>query len=142
MKKYLLFLSVVFLTVGLLAGCSTDEEEYNYISADEVKAQIESDGDLVLLDIQVEEEFNAHHIQGAVATYAYPTKTDEDKAKLAPYVDQFKQSEEDIVIVCPAGGGGATRTFDYFVEQGVPAERVLILEEGQKGWPYEELLAQ
>ncbi len=135
MKKLLLMMVAVIATSLLLVACSSGD--YNYISAEEVKEKLEANEGLFLLDIQVEEEFEAHHIDGAVATYAYPTNSEEDYAKLAPYVDQFKQSNDLVVIVCPAGGGGATRTYDYYIEQGVPEEQLFILEDGQQGWPYD-----
>jgi len=44
------------------------------------------------------------------------------------------------VIVCPAGGGGARNTYDFLKSQGVPESRMRILEKGQKGWPYAEMV--
>ncbi|NIP26153.1 MAG: rhodanese-like domain-containing protein, partial [Phycisphaerae bacterium] len=41
-----------------------------------------------------------------------------------------------VVIVCPRGGGGAKRTYDYFKAKGVAEARLTILAGGQKDWPY------
>ncbi len=89
-----------------------------------------------MLDIQVEEEFSQHHIDNAVATYAYPVKSDTDKQKLQAVVGQLQASKEPVTIICPRGGGGAKRTYDYLKEQGISESRLLILEGGQAEWPY------
>ncbi|QOY38316.1 rhodanese-like domain-containing protein [Anaerobacillus isosaccharinicus] len=145
MKKLVLMMFTALVAVGL-AACSSDnsnaeEKQYNYISADEVKQKIENNEDMILLDIQPEEEFNSHHIVGAIPTYAYPAKSAEDHAKLEPLVTDLKNSEHPIVIVCPGGGSGAKGTIDYYEEQGIPSERLIILEKGQKNWPHKDLLA-
>lgn len=146
MKKVITLICAVLLASLFLAACSssdssTEEKEYNYISAEDVKSKIENNEAMYLLDIQPEDEFDKHHIVGAVPTYAYPAKEEADHAKLAPLVDELKATDDPIVIVCPGGGSGAKGTIDYYVEQGVPADKLLILEKGQRGWPYEELLA-
>lgn len=118
------------------------EVSYQYYSAEEVKSMVEKKEDMILLDIQVEEEFNEHHIEGAVATYAYPVKTDEDRAKLDAVLPDLESSKAPIVVICPGGAGGATRTIDYLTTKGIDPARLFILEKGQGGWPYDELLAK
>ena len=66
----------------------------------------------------------------------FPVKSDQDKQKLQAFVGQVKASEEAVTIVCPRGGGGAKRAYDYLKEQGVSEARLLILEGGQAKWPY------
>jgi hypothetical protein len=56
---------------------------------------------------------------------------------LAKHLLLIKASTDDVVIVCPRGGGGAKRTFDYYNAHGVEKERLLILEKGMDKWPYE-----
>lgn len=114
--------------------------DYNYYTADQLKNSLESETPLVLVDIQVEEEFNAHHIKSAVATYAYPVKTDEDKAKFDTVLSTIEATNSKVVIVCPRGAGGAERTYKYMLEKGVDANRLFILENGQEGWAFDELL--
>lgn len=115
-------------------------KDFKYYSADQLKEAIEKKTPIQIVDIQVEEEYNAHHIQGVIPTYAYPVKTEEEKAKLAKILPELKASADPIVIVCPAGGGGAERTYQYLYDQGIDESRLFTLEKGQKGWPHTELL--
>lgn len=133
------FLSLVFLTLICQSVVAAD---YQYMSPEAVKQQLEAKAELTLVDIQVADEFNTSHIQGAVATYAYPVKSDVERNKLAGAIKTVKQGDDVVVVICPRGKGGAKRTIDEFVRQGVDAKRMFILEHGQAGWPYKELLAK
>ena len=127
--------SALLLGLALpLAALAEAPVSYNYIGAAALEARLTAKEPLHLVDIQVEEEFAKHHIVGATATYAYPVKSDADKAKLQAVLDKIKSDHAPVVIVCPRGAGGATRTYDYLLSQGVAAERLLILEKGQEGW--------
>ncbi len=125
--------------VTLSAG-AVMAEGYNYITPDALKTRIESGAPVTVVDIQVKEEFNQHHIKGAVATYAYPVKFPADRANLEPVHEQIASNSDAVVIVCPRGGGGAKRTWDYLAGKGISEERLFILQGGQAGWPYGELL--
>ena len=114
--------------------------DFKYYTADQLKQAIEKKSPLKIVDIQVEKEYNAHHIQGVIPTYAYPVKTDEEKAKVAKVLPELKASQDPIVVVCPKGAGGAKNTVQYLTDQGISESRLLILENGQAGWPYAELL--
>ena len=46
------------------------------------------------------------------------------------------------MVVCPRGKGGAMNSYDYLKTQGIPEERLRILEGGMAGWPFKELLKQ
>lgn len=151
MKKLLSLTAFIFLSLSVVfTGCSkeesktstssTEQKEFKYYTAEETKKAIEEKKDIILLDIQVEDEFKAHHINGVIPTYAYPVKSDEDKAKLEKVLPDLKKSTSSIIIVCPGGAGGAERTFAYLSEKGIDKDRLYILEKGQKGWTYEELL--
>ena len=59
-----------------------------------------------------------------------------------PTVRQILAGKDDVVIVCPAGGGGARNTYEFLKSQGVPESRMRILEKGQKGWPYAEMVTR
>jgi len=134
--------------VGCTAATETSSETetpeeivFNYYTADTLKESLASEKQMHLIDIQVEDEYSAHHIQSAVATYAYPVKSDEDKAKLDLILSELTADENPIVIVCPRGGGGAERTFKHLQASGLDTSRLFILENGQEGWPHAELLA-
>ena len=137
-------LSVFFLTVVITATAGplmAAEGYYNYISPSDLKSRIQSGSPPLIIDIQVEEEFSRHHIEGAIATFAYPVKSAEEKSRVSALLNRINGSTEPIVIVCPRGGGGAKRTYDHLFTEGVGEERLFILEKGQAGWPYPELLA-
>lgn len=136
----LFLLAVVALTAGWsVSAVAAEKGSYNYLTAEALKARIESKQALTLLDIQVEQEFGEHHIPGAVPTYAYPVKSDEERARLDGLLPQLQANGDPIVIVCPRGEGGAKRSYDYLLGKGIAPERLLILEKGQEGWPYPEL---
>lgn len=121
-------------------GRVVKEKSYNYYTSEDLRNTIEANNEIILLDIQVKEEFETHHIKGAIETNAYPVKTGEEKAKLDNVLAAIKESSNDVVIVCPRGGGGAERTFNYLLENEVKSSRIYVLEGGQSGWGYNELL--
>ncbi|BCR03441.1 hypothetical protein DESUT3_05100 [Desulfuromonas versatilis] len=123
----------------LCSGGAVSADSYNYLSPEAVRQNLESRVPMLLVDIQVEEEFAAHHLPGALATFAYPVKTEAEKARLDAVVEKLNASEEPVVIVCPRGGGGAERAYQHLQASGIPAGRLFILEKGQDGWPYPEL---
>ena len=130
-----LFLLLLCCTLLPLAALAADTPApYNYISAAALEARLTAKEPIHLVDIQVEEEFAKHHITGATATHAYPVKTEEEKAKLQAVLTKLQADKVPVVIICPRGAGGATRTYDYLLSQGIAAERLLILEKGQEGW--------
>ena len=138
MKKFLPLLLTLLLTTTVLP---VSVLAYQYISAEEVKQNIAANTPMTLVDIQVEDEFNQHHINGAVATYAYPVKSAGDKEKMNAALTTLKTNQDLAVVVCPRGGGGAKRAYDYLLESGISESRVFILTKGQADWPYPELLA-
>ncbi len=139
MKKVLLLVIVFAFVVPLpLTALAKD---YRYMSAAEVKSNMEKHAALTLVDIQVENEFAEHHINSAVATYAYPVKSDEDKQKMAAVTNTLLGNNDLAVVVCPRGAGGAKRAYDHLLASGVAEERLYILTDGQAKWPYPELLA-
>ena len=138
MKKRIALL-VVFLLCFATSGWSFF---YQYLTAGEVRQKLQAGSSLALVDIQVEEDFARHHLQGALASYAYPVKSASDQQKLHTLLSQLQTSREPVVIICPRGGGGAKRTYDYLQDQGIDEDRLYILEKGQQGWPYADLLAQ
>ncbi len=134
MKKTIITLFFLIITIPALAGT------YTYVSPDQVKVWIETNTPVTIVDIQVKEEFNVHHITGSLATYAYPTKTDEDKTKLDIAISAAVKNDHPVVIVCPRGKGGAKRSYDYMAANQISEKRLLILKGGMNAWPYIEMV--
>ncbi len=129
--------SSFFLLLVILLSSSfswAGDGKYNYISASDLEARLTTNQPTNIVDIQVEDEFAQHHIKGAIPTYAYPVKSDADRVKLDATVERLKTNDDPVVVVCPRGAGGATRTYDYLLQQGISSERLVILEKGQGGW--------
>lgn len=94
---------------------------------------------MTIVDIQVPAEFKQHHFKGSVETGAYPVKSAADKQKLDAVMPKLSATQNDLVVICPRGGGGAKNTYDYLKEKGIDEKRIFILKEGMQGWPYKEL---
>jgi rhodanese-related sulfurtransferase len=114
-------------------------KDYNYITAQETAELIRTAPEsIVLVDIQEKAGFDKEHLKGAVDTYAYPVKSAEDKAKIAAIMSDIKPDQK-VIFVCPRGGGGADRAYDYLVENGISEANVFTLDKGQEGWPRDEI---
>jgi len=133
-----LFLPVLIVlmtaTTPLAAG------SFGYITPAELKTRLEGNTPLHLVDIQLPEGYAEHHLPGTIATSAYPVKTAEERARLDAVLGVLKTDEAPVVIVCPRGGGGAERAYDHLASQGIARDRLLILEKGQEGWPYPQMV--
>ena len=137
MKKLVLLpLIVLFLFNVAAFGRS-----YNYLAADQFKEWLQGNKPVIIVDIQVKDEFAAHHFPGSIETNAFPVKTDAQKIKILPAVQAYKKTGYDVVVVCPMGGGGAKKCYNYMKSQGVPAEKLTILKGGITKWPYPDMLA-
>ncbi|WP_051906514.1 MULTISPECIES: rhodanese-like domain-containing protein [unclassified Sulfurospirillum] len=130
------------LAALLLIGCGGKVKEnakYNYITADETAKLMREDASkIVLVDIQEKKDFEEEHLKGALETYAYPVKTEDEKARLAALLPDIKPDQK-VIIVCPRGGGGADRAYDFYLEKGLKKEQLLTLKDGQYGWPRDKI---
>jgi len=135
-------LLVLPIAALLLIGCGGKVKEnakYNYITADETAKLIREDASkIVLVDIQEKPDFDEEHLKGALATYAYPVKTEDEKARLAALLPEIKEGQK-VIIVCPRGGGGADRAYDFYLSKGVKKDNLLTLKDGQYGWPRDKV---
>lgn len=136
MKKF----SFILLAFVCLFNLAAVFESFNYIEPDTFKEWLETKKPVIIVDIQVQDEFAAHHFPGSIETNAYPVKTEAEKKSIDPAVAAYKQTGNEVVVVCPRGGGGAKRCYTYLKEQGVPEEKLLILKGGVEKWPYKEML--
>lgn len=140
MKRFsLLALSIVALLLVGCGGSVKENSKYNYITADETAQLMRADASkLVLIDIQEKADFEEEHLTGALATYAYPVKTDAEKARLAALIPTIKPDQK-VIIVCPRGGGGADRAYDFYLEKGLKKEQLFTLKGGQYEWPRDKI---
>lgn len=136
MKKLILVL-LTFMMAGIFGTAwAASADGYNYIAADELNTRLAAGTPMILIDICPVEQFAKGHIKGAVETNAYPVKTEEEKARLAERLPLLKASADEIIILCPRGGGGAKNTFDFYKANGIDENRLLILEKGMEKWPF------
>ncbi|MBW6521455.1 MAG: rhodanese-like domain-containing protein [Desulfoarculaceae bacterium] len=115
-------------------------ETFNYVKADEFKQWLDSGKAMVMVDIQVKDEFSLHHFKDSIETNAFPVETEEQREMIAQAVTAAKEAGTDVVVICPRGGGGAKRCYSYLKDQGIAEEKLFILEGGVEKWPYKEML--
>ena len=133
LQRKISLVTVVSITLLLLLASSGMCR--NYITVEEVKARIDAGdvekGLLVITTAQTEKEYKTGYIKEAIPTFARPLKSDADFAKLIPVLNKVKDSDADIVFICPRGKSGATRPYDYFKKNGVSEDRMMVMEGGQ-----------
>lgn len=136
---HLVFASLIAFVLVSCGGKVKENPKYNYISAEETAELMRKDASkLVLVDIQEKPDFEEEHLKGALATYAYPVKTEDEKARLAALLPNITP-EQKVIIICPRGGGGADRTYDFYLEKGVKKEQLFTLKGGQYEWPRDKI---
>lgn len=129
-------LVVLLLSFAVTAGAT----ELNYMDAARFKGLCSSKAPMVLADIQKPHDFRKHHFFAAIETDAYPVKTGGDQAKLDVIRQMFQKTGNDVIVIGPRGGPASKRAANYLIRQGIPAEKVFILEGGIKKWPDQEML--
>lgn len=130
------------LVMGLLLLCCATmalAASYNYVEPAQFKQWLEKGKDMAIVDIQIQAEYQQQHFKGSLETNSYPVKSAADKQKLDTILPTLSASQNDVVVICPRGGGGAKSTFDYLKEKGISEKRIFILKEGMQGWPYKGL---
>jgi len=133
-KKTTWITAMILMVAGSVWAASSS---YKYISAADLQKRIQAGSPMVLIDICQVEQFARGHIKGSIETNAYPVKTQAEKDRLAQYLPKIKESSDDVIIICPRGGGGAKNTFEFYKSSGVDEKRLLILEKGMEAWPFE-----
>jgi rhodanese-related sulfurtransferase len=124
----------LFCTVSVSAGT------LNIISSGDFKEMLDTQKPVIIADIQKRNDFRKHHFYAAIETNAYPVKTSSERKKLETIVEMFEKTGNPIVIVGPRGTSGSKRASEYLLEQGVPQDKIFLLEGGIREWPYKELL--
>jgi rhodanese-related sulfurtransferase len=136
MKK----LCIITLSLVCLLNVAAIFEKFNYLEPDQFKQWLESDKPMVIVDIQDKASFAAHHFSGSIETNAFPVKTGAEEKQIDSAVAAYKASGNEVVVICPRGGGGAKRCYSYLKSQGVPEEKLVILKNGIDKWPYRDML--
>lgn len=142
---WVLLVGLLVVATVSIVGCSSggvqqsQKGEYQYITAVQLKEKLEKEEPVLLFDIQVEEEWQEHRIIGSIPTYSYPVESEADLAKIEPVLPDLA-GDAPVVVVCPRGGGGAERAYDYLKENGIAEDRLLILEKGMAKWPFGEFV--
>src|SRR5512143_2442554 len=108
----------------------------NYVKPDVFKQWLTNNKQIVIVDIQPADHFGDHHFKGSLETNAFPAQSAEEKKRLDKTLLLIKSSKGDVVVICPKGKGGALNSYDYLKSQGVPENRLFVLEGGIDGWPY------
>jgi rhodanese-related sulfurtransferase len=140
LKKLGFIASALLLGASVMfAGVFDVFKGYNYITAQETAELIRKDSQSILLiDIQEKPGFAKEHLQGAIETNAYPVKKQDELDRLAALLPTIKPDQK-VIIVCPRGGGGADRAYDFYLKSGVNKDNIFTLKNGQEGWPREEI---
>lgn len=137
MNKLFLMLSLALICVFTM-GASLGS--YNYVNQEDFKQWLDTDKSMIVVDIQDKAAFAKQHFKGSIETNAYPVKSDEERTSIDPAVAEFKATNKDVVVICPRGKGGAKRCYDYMKSQGVPDEKLFILEHGIDKWPHRDMV--
>lgn len=136
MKK----IAVVAFVVLALLNTAAIFEKFNHVEPEQFKGWLESGKQMVIVDIQDKAAFAAHRFPGSIETNAYPVKTEAERKRLDVALAAYRKSGDDVVVVCPRGGGGAKRCYSYLKDQGVPEEKLFILTGGVDKWRHREML--
>ena len=89
MKKIILMMVMGFLT---LTGCA---KEFDQISAEAAKEMMETQNNVVILDVRTQEEFQEGHIPNAICI---PNESIQDQAESV-----LKDKDQTILVYCRSG---------------------------------------
>ena len=136
MKKSLV-LCLVFILSLTLASIAI-AKNYNQISPQELNSRINAgdiaNGKLMVFSTQNPKEFSTGYLPQAIQTFARPLESEEDYRKLDIILARAQKTTEDIVVICPRGGSGATRPYDYLEKNGIDSKRLFVLTKGQEAY--------
>ena len=138
MKRVAMALTLVMA----LCAVTAEAGDYRYVSQAEMKTWLESNKEMLIVDIQPAKDFNRQHFAGAIETNAFPVKSDMERKQLNPALAATQGNNKDVVVICPRGKGGAKNTYDYLKGNGVAENRLYILTDGMDNWPHKELVKQ
>lgn len=136
MNKYLSIFTALVLSLVMTA--TAPAKDYNQISPQELKTRLDAgdveNGKLMIFSTQNPEEFSSGYLPVAIQTFARPLESEEDYRRLDIILARAKETTEDIVVICPRGGSGATRPYDYLEKNGIDPKRLFVLTKGQEAY--------
>ena len=132
--------TIIALSFIALLNVAAIFQSFNYVSPGDFKQWLEADKAMIIVDIQDKAAFAAHHFPGSIETNSYPVKSEAEKKRIDPAVAEFKKTGNDVVVICPRGGGGAKRCYSYLKSQGVAEDKLYILKGGVDKWPHRDIL--
>lgn len=136
MKKYAVMVATLVFVLTSSAFAA------NYLKPDVFRQWMETKRPVIIVDIQLADDFKEHHFKDSIETNAFPAKSEEEKKKLDKAIEKIKATQDDVVIVCPRGRSGASNSYEYIKSKGIPEKRLYILEGGIAGWPYKEMFVK
>ncbi|MTI80233.1 MAG: rhodanese-like domain-containing protein [Firmicutes bacterium] len=124
-QKYLLIV-LISLLIPAIVACSSGSSEssiYKDITAEQLKEMMDSEEDVMLVDVRTSEEYISGHIAGSVL---HPV---EDISDWAKELDQ----EQAVILICRSGNRSSSAA-QYLTEHGFT--NVMNLVGGISAWPY------
>lgn len=117
---------IVFLSL-IMAGCgnsSAPGNGFTDISADQLKSMMDTDKNIVLVDVRETDEYDQGHIQGSLLL---PTSEIQQRLKELP-------ADKTIVLVC-ATGSRSSAVATFLVQNNY--KNIYNLQGGLAEWPYD-----
>lgn len=136
--KNRIYLIAAILLVGVFSGCSNKSTEVNSeisttekkasvrnITPEEAKKRLDSEKDIILVDVRTVEEYEAGHIKDAILMPVDSIKVEA--------VKNLKDKDATIFVYCRSGSRSATAA-NILIEQGY---KIVYDLGGISNWPYE-----
>lgn len=117
---------LVFMSF-VISGCGSSESNnlgYKNIGPEQLQSMMDSDKDLLVVDVREQEEYQQGHIANSILM---PTSAFQDRVNELP-------KDKSIALVC-ASGARSAQVADFLVQSGY--KDVYNLERGLMVWPYQ-----
>ena len=111
---------------------------YSYISAADLKADIEDAQEYKLLDTRKADDYAAGHIIGSISTDMNGILSGTDESGAASNIAKAisgDSASQKYAIICYSGNSYAQAAKDLLIKQGIKASNIAILTGGMKEWP-------
>ncbi len=125
--------TVVTITIAVDRNKAT----YNYVSKEELKADIDGKQEYKLIDSRKAADYATSHIAGAVSADMDCVVNGTDEATATANIKKAiagDSSSQKYAIICYSGNKYAKAATDILVKKGVKPSNITILTGGMKGW--------